>query len=41
MSGGSGKSTWEIEPSGKATFNNLIANNGGSIGGWTIGKDYL
>ena len=42
MSGGSDEdSTWQIEPSGKATFNNLIANKGGSIGGWAIRDGYL
>lgn len=41
MSGGSGDSTWEISTSGKATFNNIVANRSGSIGGWTIGEDYL
>ena len=41
MNGGSGGSTWSIAPTGQATFNNITANNGGSIGGWLINPGYL
>ncbi len=41
MSGGSGDYTWSIATDGKATFNHITANKGGSIGGWTIGSSYL
>ena len=41
MSGGSGDYTWSIATNGKATFNHITANSGGSIGGWTIGSNYL
>ena len=41
MKGGSGNFTWSIAPTGQATFNHIIANNGGSIGGWAIGSTYL
>jgi hypothetical protein len=41
MSGGSGDSTWSISTSGVATFNRILANKGGSIGGWTIGEHTL
>ena len=41
MKGGSGSFTWSIAPTGQATFNHITANNGGSIGGWTIGPTYL
>lgn len=33
--------SWSIDTSGVATFNRLIANNSGSIGGWTIGSSTL
>lgn len=41
MEGGSGDDTWRIETTGKATFNHITANKGGSIGGWAIGPTYL
>ena len=41
MEGGSGLYTWSIATDGKATFNHITANTGGSIGGWTIGSTYL
>ncbi len=41
MKGGSGNFTWSIATTGKATFNHITANKGGSIGGWTIGSTYL
>ena len=41
MSGGSGDYTWAIATDGKATFNHITANKGGSIGGWSIGSNYL
>lgn len=41
MTGGSGDNTWSINQSGIATFNNIQANRGGSIGGWTINPDSL
>lgn len=41
MTGGSGDNTWSINQSGIATFNNIQANRGGSIGGWTINPDRL
>ena len=41
MGGGSGNNTWSIATDGKATFNHLTANKGGSIGGWTIGTNSL
>jgi len=41
MYGGSGSFTWSIATDGKATFNHITANNGGSIGGWAIGSTYL
>ena len=41
MKGGSGDFTWSIATTGKATFNHITANKGGSIGGWTIGSTYL
>ena len=41
MKGGSGDYTWSIATDGKATFNHITANKGGSIGGWTIGATYL
>lgn len=41
MTGGSGDNTWSIDQSGIATFNNIRANRGGSIGGWTINPDSL
>lgn len=33
--------TWNINKDGAATFNRLIANNSGEIGGWKIGSIYL
>ena len=41
MKGGSGSFTWSIATDGKATFNHITANKGGSIGGWAIGSTYL
>ena len=41
MEGGSGDFTWSIATTGKATFNHITADKGGSIGGWTIGSTYL
>lgn len=36
-----GDFAWEISTNGTATFNKLIANNKGSIGGWEIGTSTL
>lgn len=36
-----GDSAWEISTNGTATFDKLIANNKGSIGGWEIDTDTL
>ena len=41
MKGGSGDFTRSIATTGKATFNHITADKGGSIGGWTIGSTYL
>ena len=38
---GGGDYTWSIATDGKATFNHITANKGGSIGGWAIGSTYL
>ena len=40
MKGGS-SFPWSISSSGEANFNNINANNSGSIGGWSIGSTYL
>ena len=42
MSGGnSDGGTWSISTNGTATFNKIIANSSGTIGGWTLGSTYL